>query len=102
MAGLLGYLASVAFLSALYYSHMWIAVSLMVALRMIATRRIGDDGRPIVLAGTTRRMRKLTRAQCQAVSAVINKFRLKALLIWVSYYLQKLVVVRGRSTSAPP
>jgi O-antigen ligase len=54
MGGLLGYLVSVAFLSALYYSHMWIAMSLMVALRMIATRRIGEDGRPIVLADAKR------------------------------------------------
>jgi len=54
MAGLLGYLASVAFLSALYYSHMWIAMSLMVALRMIATRRTGEDDRPIVLAEAKR------------------------------------------------
>ena len=50
MAGLIGYLASVAFLSALYYSHIWIAVSLMVCLRLIAARLIGVDGRPTVLA----------------------------------------------------
>jgi hypothetical protein len=54
MAGLLGYLASVAFLSALYYAHIWIAVSLMVTLRMIATRRISEDGRSIVLAEAKR------------------------------------------------
>jgi hypothetical protein len=54
MAGLVGYLASVAFLSALYYSHLWIAVSLMVALHMITTRRIGEDGRSIVLAETNK------------------------------------------------
>ena len=54
MAGLVGYLASAAFLSALYYSHLWIAVSLMVALHMIATRRIGEDGRSIVLAEAKR------------------------------------------------
>jgi len=48
MAGSAGYLASAAFLSALYYSHIWIAVSLMVALHVIATRRIGEDGRSIV------------------------------------------------------
>jgi O-antigen ligase len=50
MAGAVGYLASAAFVSALYYSHMWIAVSLIVALHMIATRRIGEDGRSMVLA----------------------------------------------------
>jgi len=54
MAGLLGYLASVAFLSALYYSHLWIAVSLMVALRVIATRLTGEDGRPTVLGEAKR------------------------------------------------
>ena len=54
MAGSLGYLASAAFLSALYYSHIWIAVSLIVALHMIATRRIGEDGRSIVLAEAKR------------------------------------------------
>jgi len=54
MAGSVGYLASVAFLSALYYSHIWIAVSLMVALHMIATRRIGEDGRSIILAEAKR------------------------------------------------
>jgi O-antigen ligase len=54
MGGLLGYLVSVAFLSALYYSHMWIAVSLMVALRMIATRRIGEDGSAIDLVEAKR------------------------------------------------
>jgi hypothetical protein len=42
-AGLVGYLASVAFLSALYYSHIWIAVSLVAALHMIAVGRIGED-----------------------------------------------------------
>jgi O-antigen ligase len=50
MAGSIGYLASAAFLSALYYSHFWIAVSLMVSLRVIAARLIGVDGRPTVLA----------------------------------------------------
>jgi hypothetical protein len=44
MAGSIGYLASVAFLSALYYSHIWIAVSLMAALHVITVRRIGEDG----------------------------------------------------------
>jgi hypothetical protein len=50
MAGSIGYLASAAFLSALYYSHFWIAVSLMVSLRVIAGRLIGVGGRPPVLA----------------------------------------------------
>ncbi len=50
MAGSIGYLASAAFLSALYYSHFWIAVSLMVSLRVIAARLIGADGHPTVLA----------------------------------------------------
>jgi O-antigen ligase len=50
MAGSIGYLASAAFLSALYYSHFWIAVSLMVSLRLIAARLIEGDGRPTVLA----------------------------------------------------
>jgi len=54
MAGSVGYLASVAFFSALYNSHIWIAVSLMVALHMIAARRIGEDGRSIVLAEAKR------------------------------------------------
>jgi hypothetical protein len=51
MGGSLGYLASVAFLSALYYSHIWIALSLMIALHNIATRQISKDARPTVLAG---------------------------------------------------
>jgi hypothetical protein len=54
MAGLVGYLASLAFLSALYYDHMWFAVSLMVSLRVIAARLIGVDGRSIALAGEKR------------------------------------------------
>jgi O-antigen ligase len=52
--GLLGYLASVTFLSALYYSHIWIAVSLVVVLYTIAARSIGEDGKPKRLAETKR------------------------------------------------
>jgi O-antigen ligase len=40
MGGLIGYLASAAFLSALYYSHLWIAVSLIIALHVIAKRMV--------------------------------------------------------------
>jgi len=54
MAGLVGYLASAAFLSTLYYSYIWLAVSLIATLHIIATRRIGEDGRSIVLAGVER------------------------------------------------
>lgn len=43
MGGLIGYMASVAFLSALYYSHLWIIVSLMVALYMITIRRASAE-----------------------------------------------------------
>lgn len=42
MGGLIGYLASVAFLSSLYYSHLWIAGSMMAALYAIAMRRINE------------------------------------------------------------
>jgi hypothetical protein len=51
MAGSIGYLASAAFLSALYYCHFWIAVSLMVCVRLIAARLVGVDRGPTVLAG---------------------------------------------------
>jgi hypothetical protein len=40
IGALLGYMASVAFLSALYYSHLWIIVSLIIALRVIAIRQL--------------------------------------------------------------
>lgn len=39
MGGLIGYMASVAFLSALYYSHIWILVSMICALHMITIQR---------------------------------------------------------------
>jgi len=40
MGGIIGYSVSVAFVSALYYSHLWIAVSLMAALHMITIRKV--------------------------------------------------------------
>jgi O-antigen ligase len=40
IGALLGYMVSVAFLSALYYSHLWIIVSLVIALRAIANKAI--------------------------------------------------------------
>ena len=43
MGGIIGYLVSVAFLSSLYYSHLWIAGSMMAALYAIAMRRINEE-----------------------------------------------------------
>ena len=43
IGALLGYMVSVAFLSALYYSHLWIIVSLVIALRAIASRQLGSS-----------------------------------------------------------
>lgn len=40
MGGLIGYMASVAFVSALYYSHLWILVSMIVVLHKLAIRCI--------------------------------------------------------------
>jgi O-antigen ligase len=53
MAGIIGYLASVAFLSSLYYSHLWIAGSMMAALYAIAMKRINEkDCVPARLSST--------------------------------------------------
>lgn len=49
IGGLIGYLGAVAFVSALYYSHLWFAVSLMVSLYLIAMQRVTRD-RTSVLA----------------------------------------------------
>lgn len=53
MAGIIGYLASVAFLSSLYYSHLWIAGSMMAALYAIAMRRINEEDCAPVRLDTT-------------------------------------------------
>lgn len=43
MGGLVGYLVSVMFLSALYYSHIWIGVSLMAAIAIVTDRIAGES-----------------------------------------------------------
>jgi hypothetical protein len=43
MAGIIGYLASIMFLSSLYYSHLWVAGSMMAALYAIAMKRINEE-----------------------------------------------------------
>ena len=53
MGGLVGYLVSVMFLSALYYPHIWVAVSLMAAICMVATRIITKTGDSIVSGGSS-------------------------------------------------
>jgi O-Antigen ligase len=52
MGGLVGYLVSVMFLSALYYSHIWIGVSLMAAIAIV-TNRIASESQTI---GSAREM----------------------------------------------
>jgi O-antigen ligase len=43
MGGLVGYIVSVMFLSALYYSHIWIGVSLMAAIAIVADRLVSES-----------------------------------------------------------
>lgn len=49
MGGLIGYLVSVAFLSALYYSHLWLGISLMATLHMVTSRVF--NGKQLVTGG---------------------------------------------------